>query len=83
MSDIVIATIIEPDQDVAVLAGDDYVAVTVDYQDPDAEKCSLPDAVILLSPAGAERLAYALVTAALTAREVALFIASPISDRNW
>jgi hypothetical protein len=76
VNDIAITKIVGPDQAVAVLAGDGYVALQVDYQDPDAEKPSLPDAVVLLAPAKAERLACAINKAALRAREVAQFIAS-------
>jgi hypothetical protein len=76
VSDIVVGKIVEPHQAVVVLAGDDYVALEVDYQDPDAENCDLSNAVVLLAPAGAERLAYALDSAALKAREVAQFIAA-------
>lgn len=75
MIDIVVAKIVEPNQAVVVLGGDDYVALEVDYRNPDAPKCNLPDAVVLLAPAGAERLAHALRSAALKAQEVAAFIA--------
>jgi hypothetical protein len=69
VNDIVITKIVEPHQVVVVLAGDDYVAFEVDYRDPDAAKPDEPDAVVFLSPAGAERLSYALVRAVTRARE--------------
>ncbi len=75
MTDIVVAKIVNPHQAVVVLAGDDYVALELDYQHLGAEKRELPDAVVLLAPPGAERLAYALRSAALKAQEVAAFIA--------
>jgi hypothetical protein len=76
VTDIVFTKIVEPHQAVVVLAGEDYVVLDVDYQYPDGEKDDLPDAVVLLAPSGAERLAYALRSAALKAREVAQFIAT-------
>ncbi len=76
MNDIVVGKIVEPHQTVVVLAGDDYVVLQVDYQDPDAEKCGLPNPVVLLAPAGAKRLAHALDKAAVRAREAAQFIAT-------
>ncbi|WP_181024901.1 hypothetical protein [Mycobacterium kansasii] len=76
MSDIVTTKVRNPYQIVTVMAGDDYVALEVDYQDPGADKCSQPDTVVLLAPAQAERLAYGLCSAALKARELAAFIAS-------
>lgn len=82
MSDIVVAKVIEPDQMVAVLAGDDYVALEVEYLGQDTEKCGQPDAVVLLGPSGAERLAYALRSAALKARELAAFIAAATTGAN-
>jgi hypothetical protein len=82
VSDIVTAKILEPHQAIVVLAGDNYVAVEVDYRDPDAEKCNLPDAVVLLAPTGAERLAYGLRSAALKARELAAFIAGATMGGN-
>jgi len=82
VSDIVVAKVIEPDQMVAVLAGDDYVALEFEYLGPDTEKCGQPDAVVLLGPSGAERLAYALRSAALKARELAAFIAAATTGAN-
>jgi len=82
VSDIVVAKVIEPDQMVAVLAGDDYVAPEVDYLGEATEKCGQPDAVVLLGPSGAERLAYALRSAALKARELAAFIAAATTGAN-
>jgi len=82
VSDIVVAKVIEPDQMVAVLAGDDYVALEVEYLGQDTEKCGQPDAVVLLAPSGAERLAYALRSAALKARELAAFIAAATTGAN-
>jgi hypothetical protein len=82
VSDIVVAKVIEPDQMVAVLAGDDYVALEVEYFGQDTEKCDQPDAVVLLAPSGAERLAYALRSAALKARELAAFIAAAATGVN-
>jgi hypothetical protein len=82
VSDIVVAKVIEPDQMVAVLAGDDYVALEVEYLGQDTEKCGQPDAVVLLGPSGAERLAYALRSAALKARELAAFIAAATTGAN-
>lgn len=68
MNDIVAGKIVEPHPTVVVLAGEGYVALEMDYQDPDAEKCSLPDAVVLLAPAGAERLALMCSVAPLSRR---------------
>lgn len=69
MNDIVVAKIKEPDQTVVVLAGEGYVALEVDYQDCRTEKSTLPDAVVLLSLAGAERMRYAVGSAVIKARQ--------------
>ena len=65
MNDIVITKFSELDQAVVVLAGEDYVALQVDFQDSDLpEEPREFDQTVLLSAAGAERLGYALVQAA-------------------
>jgi hypothetical protein len=77
MNDIIVAKIFAPDQDVVVLAGNDYVALELSYPESDqCEEHKEPDEVVLLAPAGAERLADALGNAALKAREVAQFVAA-------
>jgi hypothetical protein len=76
VSDRVIGKIVEPYQTVVVLAGDDYVALQVDHQNPDGEDCDLFDRTVLLGPARAERLAVVLNKAARKAREVTQFIAA-------
>jgi hypothetical protein len=73
VSDIVVAKVIEPDEIVAVLAGDDYAALEVEYWVSDAEERSQPYAVVLLAPTRALRLAYALCKAFLRARKVLAF----------
>jgi hypothetical protein len=70
VSDIVITKIIEPDQTVVVLAGEGYVAIEVYYEDLRAEKSTVPDAFLLLSLAGAERLRYSLGSAVIMARQI-------------
>ena len=80
--DIIITKLNDPEQSVTVLAGDDYVALEVEYLGQDTEKCGQPDAVVLLAPSGAERLAYALRSAALKARELAAFIAAATTGAN-
>jgi hypothetical protein len=73
MNDILIATVEDLDQTVSVLAGDNYVALEVDYSVSDAEESRQPDAVVLLAPTGALRLAYSLCKAFLKARKVLAF----------
>lgn len=76
MSDIVTTKVRNPYQTVTVMAGADCVALEIDYEDPDSDKCSQPDTAVLLAPTQAERLAYGLRSAALKARDLAAFIAS-------
>jgi hypothetical protein len=65
VNDIVIAKFSELDQAVVVLAGEDYVALQVDFQDSDLpEEPREFDQTVLLSAAAAERLGCALVQAA-------------------
>jgi hypothetical protein len=73
MNDILITTVEDLDQTVSVLAGDYYVALEVDYGVSDAKESTQPDAVVLLAPTGALRLAYALCKAFLKARKVLAF----------
>lgn len=70
MNDIVITKIIEPDHTVVVLAGEGYIDVEVDYGYIGAEKSTVPDAVVLLSLAGAQRMRYALGSAVIMARAI-------------
>jgi hypothetical protein len=79
-TDVVVAKRTSPYRTVAVVAGGNYVVLGVDYQDPDTDKSYVPDAVVLLGPAGAERLACALRNAAPKARELAQIIAAFIAD---
>jgi hypothetical protein len=75
VSDIVVGKIANPYQAVVVRAGDDYVALEVDYDlDWDCEKCPF-DTTVLLAPAGAERLAEMVNRAAVKARGIAQFVA--------
>jgi hypothetical protein len=79
VKDIVITKIIEPDQTVVVLAGEGYVAVEVDYGYIGAEKSTVPEAVVLFSLAGAERMRYALGSAVILARDM-LGVAGTIAE---
>jgi hypothetical protein len=60
-----------PDQDVVVLAEDDYVAVLLFYGDAGAEDFEQADAVVLLDASEAERLAAALVEAVVRTKAAA------------
>jgi hypothetical protein len=70
VNDIVISHIYDPHQTVVVLAGDGYVALELYFAGPDpCEESRQPDEVVLLGTAGAQRLAYALVSAAVKSSE--------------
>jgi len=82
VNDIVITKIVESHQAVAVLAGDGYVALEVDFQDePDAQQSRLPHAVVLLSLAGAERMRYALGSAVIKATQALNVAMSMVGSR--
>ena len=67
----VVQRILAADQNLVVLAEDDYVAVLLFFGDTCTEDFDHPDEVVLLGASGAERLATALVEAAERTRAAA------------
>jgi hypothetical protein len=64
----IVTQIDEPDQTVVVHVDEEVVALLVYFQDP-CKPLEEPDEVVFLSAVGAERLGFALVHAAVQARE--------------
>jgi hypothetical protein len=69
VNDILIAKFTELDQTAVVFAGEDYVALQVEFDEAGFGQPGEFDRTLVLSPANSERLGGALVRAAGCARE--------------